>query len=113
MYKESTYPNLLFAKDGEIYDLDGHKAIAIGGAYSVDKYYRLASGGHWWPDEQPSDEIKRRVEEKLASVSWRVDIVMSHTCPDKYIPVEALLPGINQDFVDRSTEKWLDTIEDN
>ena len=37
---------------------------------------------------------------------------MTHTCPEKYIPVEALLPGINQDFVDRSTERWLDAIED-
>lgn len=38
------YPNILFAWDGEVYDFDGKKAIAVGGAYSVDKYYRLANG---------------------------------------------------------------------
>lgn len=38
------YPNLLFAQDGEVYDFNGKKAIVIGGAYSVDKYDRLASG---------------------------------------------------------------------
>ena len=34
---EPDYPNLLFAEDGEIFDLDGVRAIVIGGAYSVDK----------------------------------------------------------------------------
>lgn len=28
---------LLLAKDGEVYDLDGKKAIAIGDAHSIDK----------------------------------------------------------------------------
>lgn len=43
VYAEPEYPNLLFAKDGEIYDLEGRTAMAIGGAYSVDKYYRIAN----------------------------------------------------------------------
>ena len=38
VYIEDEYPNLLFAKDGEVYDLDGHKTLVIGGAYSVDKW---------------------------------------------------------------------------
>lgn len=43
VYVEDEYPNILFAKDGEIYDLDGHKTIVIGGAYSVDKPFRFAN----------------------------------------------------------------------
>ena len=43
-YVEDAYPSILFAKDGEIYDFDGKKAIAIGGAYSVDKFYRQKKG---------------------------------------------------------------------
>ena len=31
VYVEPDFPNLLFAKDGEIYDLDGRKTIVIGG----------------------------------------------------------------------------------
>ena len=62
VFMEPEYPNLLFAKDGEIYDFDGRKCIVIGGAYSVDKFFRLARGWSWWADEQPSNEIKVRVE---------------------------------------------------
>ena len=112
VYCEEDYPNLLFAKDGEIYDLDGKKNIVIGGAYSVDKFHRLAMGAHWFEDEQPSEEIKKRVIEKLDSVNWKIDIVLSHTCPYKYRPTETFLPFINQDTVDNSTELWLDEIED-
>lgn len=65
MYYEESFPNLLFAKDGEIYDFDGKKAIAIGGAYSVDKWYRLSHGMAWFDTEQPSDEIKEYVEAQL------------------------------------------------
>lgn len=32
--------------------------MVIGGAYSVDKFYRLSRGMKWWPDEQSSPAIK-------------------------------------------------------
>lgn len=111
MYEEA-YPNLLFAVDGEIYDFDGIKAIAIGGAYSVDKDIRILSGNKWWNDEQPSDEIKQRVESKLDSVNWSVDIVLSHTCPTDFEPRHLFIPGLDQKLIDKSTEKWLQTIKD-
>lgn len=112
VYVEDTYPNLLFAKDGEVYDLDGRQALVIGGAYSVDKYYRLSRGWGWWADEQPSPEIKARVEASIEQMGWMVDIVLSHTTPLKYEPVEVFLPGIDQSKVDKSTEEWLDSIEE-
>lgn len=111
VYREDAYPNILFGKDGEIHDLDGLHAIVIGGAYSVDKFYRIASGYGWWADEQPSDEQKRRVEMQLADLDWKVDVVLSHTAPLKYEPVEAFMEGVDQSRVDKSTEKWLDGIE--
>ena len=83
----------------------------LGGAYNVDKYYRLMRGFNWWPDEQPSDEIKEACWHKMEECGFVVDTVLSHTCPYKYIPREAFLPMINQDSVDDSPEKWLDTIE--
>ena len=112
VYAEEGLPNLLFAIDGEVYDLDGQKAIAIGGAYSVDKFYRLARGYSWFPDEQPDEETKARVEAKLTAMDWKVDLVLSHTCPTRYVPTEAFLPGLDQSTVDHSTEEWLDTIAD-
>jgi len=112
VYVEEEFPNLLFAKDGEIYDLDDKKAIAIGGAYSVDKFYRLSKGMKWFADEQPSEETKMCVIDNLDAVNWNIDIVLTHTCPAKYIPTETFLPMIDQSTVDNSTEHWLDTIED-
>ena len=44
VWYEDEYPNLLFAKDGEIYTMNGLNYMAIGGAYSVDKFYRVACG---------------------------------------------------------------------
>lgn len=105
------YPNLLFALDGEVYGLGGRSCIAIGGAYSIDKHYRLLRGAAWWPDEQPDEEIRRRVESALARRGWHVDVVLSHTTPLSYEPTEAFLPFVDQSTVDTSTEQWLDEIE--
>ena len=112
VYMEPKHPSILFAKDGEIYDLNGKKAIAIGGAYSVDKYYCIPRYMPWYDNEQPSDEIKQYVESQLASIDWKIDYVLSHTTPLKYEPVEVFLSCIDQSSVDKSTEEWLDEIED-
>ena len=106
---ENDYPHLLFAKDGEIYNIEDNRYIVIGGAYSVDKYYRLAMHYGWWEDEQPSDEIKKYVENQIDKD--KINIVLSHTCPLKYEPREVFISQVNQSKVDKSTEIWLDKIE--
>lgn len=88
---EPQFPNLLFAVDGEV--------------------YRLAKGMGWWPDEQPSEETKRRVERLLDARGWQMDIVLTHTCPLRYKPLEALKPDLDQSTVDSTTEEWMDGIE--
>ena len=110
VWVQPEYPNLLFAKDGEIYKLGDLRYLVIGGAYSVDKFYRLRHGWGWWPDEQPSAEIKAYVEQQIKEKEF--DIVLSHTCPFKYIPTEMFLSCIDQRAVDDSTEHWLDKIEE-
>ncbi|WP_274421800.1 metallophosphoesterase family protein [Blautia sp. XA-2221] len=112
VYYEEEYPHLLFAKDGEVFELDGKQAIVMGGAYSIDKMFRLIYGYGWWEDEQPSEEIKQYVEAQLDKLGWKVDVVLSHTTPLKYEPVEVFLTGGDQSKVDKSTEVWLDGIED-
>ena len=112
VYMEKEHPSILFAKDGEIYDFNGKKAIAIGGAYSVDKFYRLARHYRWYDNEQPSEDIKQTVEGRLELMGWKIDYVLSHTTPLKYEPVEVFLPMIDQSTVDKSTEIWLGEIEE-
>lgn len=112
VYHEEFYPGLYFAKDGEVYDLGGKKTIVIGGAYSVDKQHRIGRGLKWFESEQPSDEIKAYVERSLDKLGWEVDVVLSHTTPEKYEPVEMFMSCFNRDLVDSSTEQWLDKIEE-
>jgi len=112
VYVDPRFPNQIFAKDGEIYDLLGKKCIVIGGVYSVDKPYRLANGWMWFPDEQPDDEIKSHVEENLEKADWKVDVVFSHTCPYNRMPTHLFDSEVDQSTVDYSTEEWLQTIED-
>lgn len=110
-YIEEDFPSLIFAKDGEVYYLNGQKTLVLGGAYSVDKHYRLLNDLPWFSDEQPSNKIKKYVEEQLIKQNYSFDVVLSHTIPLKYEPVDTFLPGIDQSKVDKSTEIWLNEIE--
>lgn len=110
VWYEDEYPNLLFARDGDVFNMEETQHLVIGGAYSVDKYYRLENNLLWFADEQPLAEIKTYVEDQITKS--RIDIVLSHTCPYKYEPRDAFLPMIDQNTVDDSTERWLDGIEE-
>lgn len=84
--------------------------MAIGGAYSIDKYVRTANHSPWFESVQSSDAIKSFVEAQLEKVGWQVDYIFSHTVPLGFEPRHAFLPGLNQSLVDKTTEKWLDGI---
>ena len=104
VYYEEEYPNILFAKDGEIYDFNNKKTLVIGGAYSIDKNYRLTMGYNWYSSEQPNEKTKNKVKKTLKEHNNEVDIILSHTCPFKYMPYEAFISGVDQSKVDKNTE---------
>lgn len=110
VWREDAYPNILFAKDGDIFTIEGLRYLVVGGAYSVDKFYRLDRNMKWFSDEQPSEEIKKYVEQQIQNNT--IDVVLSHTCPIKYEPVEVFLSQVDQSTVDKSTEIWLGSIEE-
>lgn len=110
VFIEEEYPNLIFAKDGETYNIDGKKILVIGGAYSVDKQYRLLHGYKWFKEEQLT---KEEMDTILAKVKGKhFDIVLTHTCPYKYEPREVFMQGLDQSKVDKSMEQFLDEIEE-
>lgn len=111
VYVEDEFSNLLFAADGSFYSFDGMQTFVMGGAYSVDKDIRLARNWGWWPDEQPDDEARQWAEQQLEANGWQTDIVLTHTTPLRYEPVEVFMSCVDQSRVDKSTEEWLDTIE--
>lgn len=109
VFIEEEYPNLIFAKNGELYNIDNKKVLVIGGAYSVDKNYRIIYGYPWFKDEQL---IKEEMDNILNKYKGQyIDIVLSHTCPLKYEPTEVFMKDIDQSNVDKSMGKFLDKVE--
>lgn len=112
VYVEEDYPNLIFAKDGEVYDLEGTKILVLGGAYSVDKYYRQMMGYRWFADEQISKKCRAKILSYVKQLK-EVDVVVSHTCPEQWQPTDLFLDGLDQSTVDKSMEEWLSEVERN
>lgn len=115
VWVEPDFPHLLFARDGSVYRLDGLSVMAVGGAYSINKEELLGQrpdDPRWWPDEQPDAATRAGVEAALARRNWQVDVMLSHTCPARYIPWDSLPAAVDQSRVDRTTERWLDTLAD-
>ena len=110
VYVEPEFPAIRYLKDGGIYNFNGHKTLVIGGAYSVDKWYRLSRNLIWHKNEQLTGEEKEKIYETVKGQDF--DFVFTHTCPYSWIPTDLFIPGINQDTVDNSTELWLDDIKE-
>lgn len=110
VFIEDDYPNLIFLKNGEVYTINNKKVLVIGGAYSIDKNIRLTYGWHWFKDEQLNKSEMNMILEKYQGT--HVDVILSHTSPKKYEPVEVFLSGIDQKTVDKTMEEFLDTVEE-
>lgn len=109
VYQDPVAPNIKYLKDGEEYEINGLKTLVIGGAYSIDKYYRLAVGDKWFEDEQLSDIEKFHIWNKCKDTKY--DLILSHTCPLSLQPTDLFLSDIDQSTVDNSMEIWMDSIK--
>ena len=109
------YPNILYMLDGCVYTIAEKSVLVIGGAYSVDKDYRVAmtdagyDGYYWFADEQLSKEERVEIMNTAKELK-HVDYVFTHTCPSSYIPTDMFLPYVDQSGVDRSMEDFLEDI---
>ena len=129
VYYEPKYPNLFFAKDGEIYTFNEKEFIVIGGAHSVDKIRCLHEDLPFWHDEMPCEETKQLVEYKLKSKNHKIYGFLTHTCPISCLPTEMFIstqrasnPKANTQKketrtstnypldIDRSTEEWFESL---
>lgn len=116
VYYEPQYPNIRYLKDGRDYLIGGqYHALVCGGAYSIDKYWRLecqAMGSYagWFPDEQLSKEEKQEITNQVKGKKF--DFIFSHTCPLSFQPTDLFLPYIDQSTVDNSMEIWLEELKD-
>ena len=108
VYQERKYPNIHYFIDGETYHINGYRVLTIGGAYSVDKDYRIARGAIWYPNEQLNGT--ERVKIKNLVKGEHFDFVLTHTAPISWEPRDVFLPGLDQSSVDKTMELWLDKI---
>lgn len=116
VYREAEFPNIRYLMDGCVYSIHGHSALVIGGAYSVDKWYRLshfptnAKWTGWFKDEQLTKAEMAHIEKQFAGQHF--DFILSHTCPYSWQPFDLFLGGIDQSTVDNSMELWLDQFKE-
>ncbi len=107
-YIEKDYPNIFYAENGKVYNIQENSFLVLGGAYSVDKWYRLDHGYKWFNDEQMS---KEEIERFWQSGVTEVDTILSHTCPYSCMPRHLFLSQIDQSTVDNSMENFLENVK--
>ena len=67
---------------GQIFLIDGYKFFTFGGAKSSDKEFRK-EGVSWWKEEMPNQEEYAEGFRNLEVNKWKVDFIVTHTCPVK------------------------------
>lgn len=122
-YIDPQCPSLMFTTVYGEYEIIGKKAYVMGGAYSIDKWYRLEQyslGFHnyrWFYDEQMSESEMMSAYSAMEIESFRCnrpyDFILTHTCPISYEPFDKFIGGIDQSEVDKTMERFFDRVEKN
>ncbi len=118
VYMDPDNVDIRYFMDGGEYNINGHSVLTIGGAYSVDKYWRLhraAAAGQsfsgWFKDEQLTQEEMDVITAKV--IDKEFDFVFTHTCPFSWEPTDLFLDCIDQSTVETGMELWLDELRKN
>ena len=124
VYHDPNFDNIKYFVDGGEYQIGKYSALVIGGAYSIDKWYRLARAGYapeeaetanpkkcgWFKDEQLTGDECGDIWDKVQDKHY--DFVFTHTAPLDWEPTDLFLNGIDQSTVDKSMEVWLNKLKD-
>lgn len=111
VWMEEEFPHIRYFKDWGEYCFNDLKVLVIGGAYSVDKWYRLQNDFTWFADEQLTKEEMNACT--LTTHGKTYDLVLSHTCPLSFQPTDLFLWMVDQSSVDNTMEQWLEKVKDN
>ena len=96
-----------------VLELVGKTYLCFGGAESQDKDDR-EPGVNWWKQEMPSDEEYDTCRRNLETVDYKVDYVLTHDAPSRFLDFTALALGASNRlhlFLDEillklTYEKW-------
>lgn len=95
---------------GQVYNFEGKRCLAIGGADSVDKF-RRTEGLSWWKDEQITEED---VTAAVGHKSLDFDYVFSHAAPASIVDdykIYLCQLQLDEDGVDKTSENRLEDIK--
>jgi len=87
---------------GHIYQIEGHRFLAFGGAKSTDKEYRTDQVS-WWPEEVPNQDELNLALKNLATHNMQVDYLLFHTIPTRLFTHVGLESG-DERFLDPTCE---------
>ena len=76
--------NIYHLMRGEMYDIEGKKFFAFGGALSIDRRYRTPLVS-WWPEEQPNQSEYGHAIETLERNDWKFDYLLTHTAETELV----------------------------
>ena len=98
---------------GSVLELEGKTYLCFGGAESQDKDDR-EPGVNWWKQEMPSDEEYDTCRRNLEKVDYKVDYVLTHDAPSRFLDFTALALGesnrlhlfLDEILLKLTYEKW-------
>jgi hypothetical protein len=76
--------HIYFSYPGEIFTINDKTFLALPKALSIDQEYRT-EGKSWWANELWSKKEEENCLNNLDKINWKVDYVISHTCPQSVI----------------------------
>lgn len=79
---------------GSIIELEGQSYLCFGSAETSEaEKEERTPGVNWWPQEAPTDADCAFCEENLARRSYKVDYVLTHDAPSKFLSFAQLAMG--------------------
>ena len=107
---EDEFPHIRYFSDWGIYNIQGLRTLVVGGAYSVDKYYRIQNNFRWFENELLSEGEMNSCLRNVTIEPLPFDLVLTHTCPLSLQPTDLFLGFIDQSTVDNSMEVWMEKL---
>lgn len=104
--------DLFYLPRGSSLEIRGHKCLFMGGAFSIDKAWRV-EGKSWFPEEDVTEE---EIERTLARPDLdSFDTVITHTCPSVCLPAVCAAVGIQPEWVtsdatERALQRLLEAV---
>lgn len=112
VYVENDYPYIKYALDvPAVYQINGARTLVIPGAYSIDKFRRIANGWSWFASEQLTNSEMDLGLNLIKEYGYQFDMVLSHTCPIMFEPTDLFLTFVDQSIVDKTMERYLGQVE--